>query len=36
MNHYREGSSSMRMTDRQWKRDTQRLPKWKELLGGKG
>lgn len=25
----------MRMTDRQWKRDTQRLPKWKELLEAK-
>jgi hypothetical protein len=21
----------MRMTDRQWRRDTKRLPKWKEL-----
>ena len=25
----------MRMTDRQWKRDTRRLPKWKELLEAK-
>jgi hypothetical protein len=25
----------MRLTDRQWKRDTQRLPKWKELLEAK-
>jgi hypothetical protein len=27
--------SNMRLTDRQWKRDTQRLPKWKELLEAK-
>ena len=25
----------MRLTDRQWKRDTRRLPKWKELLDAK-